>query len=219
MRTLLVEDDHMIGDIIVQSLKDNSFAVDWVRDGQTALDSLINQEYDLILLDLGLPGKNGFEVLHQIRTSGNSVSLLILTAKDSIEDRIKGLDAGADDYVIKPFDMTELLARIRAVLRRKNGSASPLLTTTLITLDPATHEVSVDESLPHRLSSREFSLLYTLMLRPGAILSRQELEERVYGWGEEVESNAIEFIIHSIRKKIGATVIQNVRGVGWMVAK
>ncbi|HRW29343.1 MAG: response regulator transcription factor [Alphaproteobacteria bacterium] len=219
MRTLLVEDDHMIGDIIVQSLKDNSFAVDWVRDGQTALDSLINQEYDLILLDLGLPGKNGFEVLHQIRTSGNYVSLLILTAKDSIEDRIKGLDAGADDYVIKPFDMTELLARIRAVLRRKNGSASPLLTTTLITLDPATHEVSVDESLPHRLSSREFSLLYTLMLRPGAILSRQELEERVYGWGEEVESNAIEFIIHSIRKKIGATVIQNVRGVGWMVAK
>ncbi|HPF46358.1 MAG TPA: response regulator transcription factor [Emcibacteraceae bacterium] len=219
MRTLLVEDDHMIGDIIVQSLKDNSFAVDWVRDGQTALDSLINQEYDLILLDLGLPGKNGFEVLHQIRTSGSYVSLLILTAKDSIEDRIKGLDAGADDYVIKPFDMTELLARIRAVLRRKNGSASPLLTTTLITLDPATHEVSVDESLPHRLSSREFSLLYTLMLRPGAILSRQELEERVYGWGEEVESNAIEFIIHSIRKKIGATVIQNVRGVGWMVAK
>lgn len=219
MRILLAEDDWMIGDVIEQSLKDNSYAVDWVRDGQTALDSIACQKYDLILLDLGLPRKDGLEVLDQIRTKEDPVPLIIITARETIKERIKGLDSGADDYILKPFDMSELLARMRAVLRRKNRTASCVLTTNLISLDPATHEVSIENKSPHRLSSREFSLLQTLMVRPGAILSRSELEEHIYGWGEEIESNAVEFIIYSLRKKLGRNIIQNVRGVGWMVSK
>ncbi len=219
MRVLLIEDDPMIGEVIHGALKDTSYAADWVRNGQTALHTLACQHYDLILLDLGLPGKDGLTVLKSIRGKDNPVPLLIITARDGLEDRIDGLDAGADDYVLKPFEMAELLARMRAVMRRKGGMASPLLGNGLISLDPATRKANVKEGEAWQLSSREFALLQALMIRPGTILSRTELEERIYGWGEEVESNAIEFLIHALRKKLGTDAIKNVRGVGWMVSK
>lgn len=219
MRVLLIEDDPMIGEVIHGALKDASYAADWVKNGQTALHTLACQQYDLILLDLGLPGKDGLTVLKSIRARDNPVPLLIITARDGLEDRIDGLDAGADDYVLKPFEMAELLARMRAVMRRKGGVASPLLCNGLISLDPATRKASVLEGEAWQLSNREFALLQALMIRPGTILSRTELEERIYGWGEEVESNAIEFLIHALRKKLGTEVIKNVRGVGWMVSK
>ncbi|MEO6918556.1 MAG: response regulator transcription factor [Collimonas sp.] len=219
MRVLLVEDDPMIGEAIQAALKDASYAVDWVRNGKTALDTISCQHYDLILLDLGLPGKDGFEVLETIRRQDNPVPLLIITARDGLEHRLRGLDSGADDYVLKPFEMAELLARARAVLRRKGGSAAPLLSNGVVSLDPATRQASSQDQPDQQLSNREFSLLQALMLRPGAILSRSELEERIYGWGEEVESNAVEFLIHALRKKLGSATIKNVRGVGWMVSK
>ena len=219
MRVLLVEDDPMIGDAIQGALKDASYAADWVKDGQTALTTLGCQHYDLVLLDLGLPGKDGLEVLASIRAKDNPVPLLIITARDGLNDRLRGLDGGADDYVSKPFQMAELLARMRAVLRRKGGTASPALTNGVVSLDPATKEASVNGGSPVQLSNREFSLLQALLVRPGAILSRSELEDRIYGWGEEVESNAVEFLIHALRRKLGSEVIKNVRGVGWMVSK
>ncbi len=219
MRVLLVEDDPMIGEAIREALKDGSYAVDWIRNGQTALETLACQEYDLVLLDLGLPGKDGMDVLNSLRASNNRVPLLIITARDGVEERIRGLDTGADDYLLKPFHMAELLARMRAVFRRKGGTASPVLTNGAVSLDPATHEAKMHEGPSVRLSNREFALLQALMVRPGAILSRSELEERIYGWGEEVESNAVEFLIHGLRKKLGSEVIKNVRGVGWMVSK
>ena len=219
MRVLLVEDDRMIGEAVQGALKDASYAVDWVRDGQGALDALGCQAYDLMLLDLGLPGKDGLEILRGIRGRNNPVPVLIITARDGLDDRIRGLDAGADDYVTKPFEMAELLARMRAVARRRRGPGLPLLANGFLSLDPASREASVAGGEAHRLSNREFALLQALMLRPGAILSRSELEDRIYGWGEEVESNAVEFLIHSLRKKLGAGSIKNVRGVGWMVAK
>ncbi|MDD2809354.1 response regulator transcription factor [Rhodoferax sp.] len=218
MRVLLVEDDRMIGDVVSQSLKDESYAVDWVRDGQTALDTLATQVYDVVLLDLGLPKKDGMEVLRGIRAKNNPVPVLVITARDTLDDRIRGLDSGADDYILKPFEMAELLARMRAVVRRKGGVAGPVLTNGVISLDPATREVDLNGEAVG-LSGREFSLLMALMVRPGAILSRSDLEDRIYGWNEEVESNAVEFIIHALRKKLGAEVIKNVRGMGWMVAK
>lgn len=219
MRVLLAEDDPMIGEAIQAALKDASYAVDWVRNGKTALDTLACQHYDLLLLDLGLPGKDGFEVLDAIRRQDNPLPLLIITARDGLEHRLRGLDGGADDYILKPFEMAELLARARAVLRRKGGSATPVLSNGALTLDPATRLASNLEQPAQQLSNREFALLQALMLRPGAILSRSELEERIYGWGEEVESNAVEFLIHALRKKLGSAAIKNVRGVGWMVSK
>jgi two-component system OmpR family response regulator len=159
------------------------------------------------------------DVLRTIRSKNDPVPLLIMTARDAVESRIQGLDGGADDYVLKPFEMAELLARMRAVLRRKAGAAAPLLSNGAVTLDPSTREACLGGSEPVRLSNREFALLQALMVRPGAILSRDELEERIYGWGEEVESNAIDFLIHALRKKLGSEVIRNVRGVGWMVPK
>lgn len=219
MRVLLTEDDPMIGEAIQAALKDASYAVDWVRNGKTALDTLACQHYDLLLLDLGLPGKDGFEVLDAIRRQDNPLPLLIITARDGLEHRLRGLDGGADDYILKPFEMAELLARARAVLRRKGGSATPVLSNGALTLDPATRLASNLEQPAQQLSNREFALLQALMLRPGAILSRSELEERIYGWGEEVESNAVEFLIHALRKKLGSAAIKNVRGVGWMVSK
>lgn len=219
MRVLLVEDDPMIGEAIQGALKDASYAADWVKDGQTALTTLGCQHYDLVLLDLGLPGKDGLEVLASIRAKDNPVPLLIITARDGLDDRLRGLDGGADDYVSKPFQMAELLARMRAVMRRKGGTASPALTNGVVSLDPATKEASVNGGSPVQLSNREFSLLQALLVRPGAILSRSELEDRIYGWGEEVESNAVEFLIHALRRKLGSEVIKNVRGVGWMVSK
>jgi two-component system OmpR family response regulator len=219
MRVLLVEDDPMIGEAIQGALKDASYAADWVRNGQAALTTLGCQHYDLVLLDLGLPGKDGLEVLHSIRTKNNPVPLLIITARDGLDDRLRGLDGGADDYVLKPFEMAELLARMRAVLRRKGGSAIPVLSNGVVSLDPATREAVVNGSTAVQLSSREYSLLQALLIRPGAILSRSDLEDRLYGWGDEVESNAVEFLIHALRRKLGSEIIKNVRGVGWMVSK
>lgn len=220
MRALLVEDDPMIGDIVACSLKDNAYAVDWVKNGNDALASFKAQHYDVVLLDLGLPGKDGFFILNEIRKNTSPVPVLILTARDALEDRLRGLDGGADDYIVKPFEMSELLARIRAVMRRNNGTATPVLTNGELALDPSTHEVIVQASQSRfQLSNREFSLLEALMLRPGSILSRSNLEDRIYGWGEEVESNAIEFLIHALRKKLGRDAIKNVRGVGWLVSK
>jgi two-component system OmpR family response regulator len=219
MRVLLVEDDAMIGEAIQGSLKDASFAADWVKNGQTALTTLAAQHYDMVLLDLGLPGKDGMEVLRVVREKNNPVPLLIITARDGLDDRIRGLDGGADDYVLKPFEMSELLARMRAVLRRKGGTAAPQLSNGILSLDPATREVSAQGMPALLLSNREYALLSALMIRPGAILSRADLEDRVYGWGEEVESNAIEYLIHALRKKLGAASIKNVRGMGWMVSK
>lgn len=219
MRVLLIEDDPMIGDAIQGALKDASYAADWVKNGQTALNTLACQNYDLILLDLGLPGKDGLDVLKSIRGNENPVPVLIITARDGLDDRIRGLDSGADDYVLKPFEMAELLARMRAVLRRKGGLAVPVLSNGIVSLDTATREARANGGEALQLSNREFALLQALMMRPGAILSRSELEERIYGWGEEVESNAVEFLIHALRKKLGGTVIKNVRGVGWMVSK
>ena len=189
-----------------------------MRDGQAALTTIQSQSYDVVLLDLGLPKKDGMDVLHSIRSKDNPVPLLVISARDALEDRIRGLDGGADDYVLKPFEMAELLARMRAVVRRKGGSSGPVLSNGVLTLDPSTREATV-KGVTSRLSGREFSLLQALLIRPGAILSRNELEDRIYGWGEEVESNAVEFLIHSLRKKMGSDTIKNVRGLGWMVSK
>ncbi len=218
MRILFVEDDLMIGEAVFASLKDASYAVDWVRDGETALSSIDVYPYDVVLLDLNLPKVDGMDVLRKIRSAKNNVPILIITARDAVEDRISGLDAGADDYILKPFAIGELLARIRVAIRRRSGLSSPLLSGGGITLNPATHEASYGNTT-YLLSAKEFALLQAFLLSPGIILSRTELEDRLYGWNEEVKSNAIEFLIHSLRKKLGADVIKNVRGAGWMVSK
>ncbi|KVV41218.1 XRE family transcriptional regulator [Burkholderia ubonensis] len=219
MRILLVEDDPMIGEAVHAALKDASYATDWVTDGARALTAFTAQHYDLVLLDLGLPGRDGFDVLAGIRAQDATAPLIVVTARDGLDDRLRGLDGGADDYIVKPFEMAELLARIRVAIRRHAGSAAPVLSNGVVSLDPATREAAVDGLAPVQLSNREFSLLRALLVRPGAILSRRELEDRLYGWGEEVESNAVEFLIHSLRRKLGSAVIKNVRGVGWMVSR
>ena len=216
MRILLIEDDRMVGAAIVQALKDDAYAVDWVTDGQSAIEAAEVETYDLALLDLGLPKKDGLEVLRRFRKGRSLLPVIIVTARDSIDDRISGLDFGADDYLTKPFEMGELLARMRAILRRQGSGGPAILSNGAIRLDPATREASyAGES--SQLTAREFALLQALLSRPGVILSRQDLERRIYGWNEEVESNAVEFLIHAVRKKIGAASIRNVRGVGWMV--
>ncbi len=216
MRLLLVEDDHMIGEAVRLGLRKQGVAVDWVQDGNAAKTALSTETFDLVLLDLGLPRLDGLQVLKWLRGAGNKVPVLILTARDSVNDRIKGLDAGADDYLVKPFDFDELAARVRAVLRRQSGRAENLVEHLGVTLDPASHEVT-RAGEPVSLSHREFALLEALLERPGQVLSRAQLEERLYGWGEEVESNAVEVHIHNLRKKLGADYIQNVRGVGYKV--
>ncbi len=219
MRILLIEDDAMIGAAVEEALKDAAYAVDWIRDGRLAALAAESEPYALILLDLGLPSRDGLAVLGDIRRAGNAAPVLILTARDEVDDRIRGLDRGADDYLTKPFAMTELLARMRAVLRRRTTRADPVLRSATLALDPSTRIARVDDGPAVRLSRREFALLEALMARPGAILSRAQLEERIYGWGEEVESNAIEFLLHALRKKLGSGHIKNVRGVGWMVSR
>ncbi len=218
MRILLVEDDPMIGAAVSLALRDAAYSVDWVRDGITANSVLELSEHQCVLLDLGLPRRDGFEVLRQLRQSGSAVPVIVITARDEIEDRIKGLDLGADDYLVKPFDVSELLARLRAVVRRLGGQSNPCLSNGKVSLDQASREASCGDIVA-LLSAREFSLLQALLLRPGTILTRTELEDRIYGWNEEVESNAIDFLIHGVRKKLGAGVIKNVRGAGWMVEK
>lgn len=216
MRLLLVEDDGMIGEAVRLGLRKQGLAVDWVQDGAAAKAALGAESFDLVLLDLGLPKLDGLQVLKWLRGTGSKVPVLILTARDSVNDRIHGLDAGADDYIVKPFDFDELAARVRAVQRRHSGRAENLVEHLGITLDPASHAVTRDGE-PVNLSHREFALLEALLERPGQVLSRTQLEERLYGWGEEVESNAVEVHIHNLRKKLGAEYIQNVRGVGYRV--
>lgn len=217
MRILLVEDDAMIGESVQEGLHGEHYAVDWVRDGRGAELALGNQVYDLVLLDLGLPKKQGLEVLADYRKRGGVAPVLILTARDATPDRVKGLDAGADDYLVKPFDLDELFARVRALLRRHAGRAQPGISHAGLTLDPASHEASFQGQLL-TLSAREFALLQALLDPPGRVLSLAQLEEKLYGWNEEIESNAVEVYIHRLRKKLGADFIRNVRGVGYKVA-
>ena len=220
MRILLVEDDAMISESICASLKDASYAVDSVDNGQIVETAVRSQNYDIVLLDLGLPGKDGLMVLKILRQSHPHLPVIILTARDDIDSRLSGLDGGADDYMIKPFDMSELLARMRVALRQRSNQATSQLHNGPIVLDLSNYQVSIDgieQSI--LLSNKEFSILQALILHPGQIYSRSELEDKVYGWGEEVESNAIDFLIHALRKKIGKEYIKNIRGVGWMVSK
>ncbi len=206
----------MIGAAVVEALRDAAYAVDWVRDGDLAVEASRSETYDIALLDLGLPVTDGLDVLKTIRTDSTRLPVIILTARDALSDRIRGLDLGADDYLVKPFEVAELLARMRAVLRREGSGAPPVLTNGELHLDPATREATYSGERAV-LSAREFALLQALLNRPGTILSRAELERQIYGWSEEVESNAVEFLIHAVRRKLGASVIRNVRGVGWMV--
>jgi len=218
MRLLLAEDDLMIGAGVQRGLKQEGFAVDWVQDGRAAEHALAERVHDLLVLDLGLPRKEGLDVLRAMRGRGDARPVLIVTARDAVDDRVAGLDAGADDYVVKPFELAELAARIRALLRRSAGRAHPVIAYGDIELDPVTRETRVRGD-PVGLSPREFALLEALLARPGAILSRAQLEEKLYGWNEEVESNAVEVHLHALRRKLGADAIRNVRGVGWMIAK
>ena len=218
MRVLLAEDDPMIGASVRHGLRQDGFAVDWVEDGRAAELALAEGVHDALVLDLGLPRRSGLEVLGAMRKSGDTRPVLVLTARDAIADRVAGLDAGADDYVVKPFDLNELSARLRALLRRGTGRAGRLLASGDVEIDPASREVRFKgESLA--VSPREFALLEALLTRPGVILSRAQLEDKLYGWNDPVESNAVEVHIHSLRKKLGADFIRNVRGVGWMVAR
>jgi len=216
MRLLLLEDDPMIGEAIRAGLKRDGFAVDWVRAADAAQHALDSEPFELLLLDLGLPGGDGLELLEALRGRGSTLPVLIITARDALADRVAGLDAGADDYLVKPFDLDELAARIRALLRRRSGRSEPRLEHLGVALEPATHRVTRD-GVEVALSPREFALLELLLERPGAILSRSQLEERLYGWGEEIESNAVEVHIHGLRRKLGAQFIRTVRGVGYRV--
>lgn len=218
MRILLVEDDPQIGSAIASALDDAGMAADWVEDGEAALASVDAGAFELVLLDIGLPKRDGLSVLRQIRQQQNSVPVIIITARDAVEDRIAGLDLGADDYLVKPFSVAELMARLRAVARRHGGNAQPLLSNGDITLNPADKSASyLDSELV--LTGKEYRLLHALLVTPGRLFSREELEEKVYSWEEEVSSNAIEFLIHSLRRKTDKSAIKNVRGLGWMVPK
>ena len=219
MKILLVEDNQELSSWLSRLLGQSGYVVESAFTGEEAEHFLLTQQYDAILLDLMLPGMKGQTVLKHLRDIHDDVPVLIISARDALEQRLRGLDGGADDYLLKPFEMAELLARMRAVLRRKGGNAAPLLGNGVVALDPATRQASVAGVAPQQLSSREFALLQALLMRPGAILSRSELEDRIYGWGEEVQSNAVEFLIHALRRKLGSEVIKNVRGVGWMVSK
>jgi len=214
MRILLVEDDEMIGDAVRKGLRDEGAAVDWVRSVRHAELALEGATYDAVLLDLGLPGGDGLDLLRALRGRGDDTPMLILTARDAVSDRVAGLDAGADDYLVKPFALDELSARVRALLRRRAGRVDPQLRHGELVVDPATREVRLAGE-PVSLSAREYAVLLALMERPAAVLSRAQLEERVYGWGEEVGSNAIEVHVHALRRKLGAQTIRTIRGVGY----
>jgi DNA-binding response OmpR family regulator len=217
MRVLLVEDDEMIGQSLVQALGGNGWSVDWVKDGVLAQSALADGDYACVLLDLGLPKRDGIEVLRKARADGDHTPVLVLTARDGIDDRITGLDIGADDYLVKPYEFRELLARMRAIIRRRDGAAHSVIGGAEVQLDLTTREVLV-QGERSQLSQREFSLLHALLERPGALLSRDQLENRIYGWGEEVSSNAVDVLIHGMRRKLGADTIRNVRGLGWRIA-
>ena len=216
MRLLLVEDDPMIGASVERSLRASGHAVDWAKDGVSAADALRGEPYEAVVLDLGLPGRGGLDVLRDLRRRGDRTPVLVATARDAVADRVAGLDAGADDYLVKPFDLAELAARLRAVQRRSEGRAAPRLEHAGLVLDPASHEVTMDGT-PVSLSAREFEILHALLEHPGRPLSRTRLEERLYGWGDEVESNAVEVHVHALRRKLGARWIKTLRGVGYVV--
>lgn len=218
MRLLLVEDDTMIGEAVLDLLRAEKYAVDWVKDGVMAETALAAQQYDLVLLDLGLPRRDGLEVLRNLRARKSRIPVLVATARDGVPQRIAGLDAGADDYVLKPYDLDELLARIRALLRRAAGRAEPSYDYKGVRITPATREVTVNDQAVV-LSAREWAVLEPLIARPGMVLSRAQLEEKLYGWKDEISSNAVEVYIHGLRRKLGADLIQNVRGVGYMVPR
>lgn len=217
MRILLIEDDAMIGESLSESLSGEHYAVDWVRDGRAAELALLHDVYDLVLLDLGLPRKQGLDVLRDYRKRDGRAPVLIITARDTTEERVQGLDTGADDYLVKPFSLDELFARIRALLRRASGRASPEIRYGDLLLNPITHQVLL-AGKPLELSAREFALLYALFNPAGAVVSREALMDSLYSWGEEVESNTIEVYIHQLRKKLGSDMIRTIRGVGYMLA-
>lgn len=217
MRLLLVEDDDLLGAAIARGLEQEGFAVDWVRDGAGADHGLRLGEFDALVLDLGLPGeRDGIEVLRDLRRDGSALPVLILTARDSIDDRVLGLDHGADDYLVKPFDIRELCARLRALVRRRGGTAAPLLRHDALCLDPARRSVSRD-GVPVELSRREFAVLWALLENVGRVLSRERIEESLYGWNEPVDSNAVEVHVHHLRRKLGRDLIRTVRGVGYVI--
>lgn len=218
MRILLVEDDAMIAQPLREALQRAGYAADWVRDGAAADAALATQAYDLVLLDLGLPRRDGLAVLRTLRGRGVRTPVLVVTARDAVADRIAGLDAGADDYLLKPFDIDELLARVRALIRRSAGRAEPVFTLRNVALDPATRQATVDGQ-PVQLSSREWAVLEPMVLRPGVVYSRPQLEEKLYGWKEDISSNAVEVYIHGLRKKLGADLIRTVRGLGYVVPR
>ncbi len=216
MRVLVVEDDSMIGQSLCSALRQSGYAVDWVREGREADTALLGERFALVLLDLGLPQRDGLEVLGAMRARKDSTPVIVVTARDSLSDRVRGLDAGADDYIVKPFELDELLARMRAVVRRHAGRGQSAIAVGGVTLDPSTREVTRNGT-SLALSAREYAVLEALMLRPGAILSRAQLEDRLYGWGEELESNAISVYVHQLRRKLGEGFIHTVRGVGYYV--
>ena len=217
MRALIVEDDSMIGRAILSGLKNAGYAADWVRDGQEAEAAMANGTYDIALLDLTLPRRNGLEILKSLRRSKNELPVVVITASDSVAHRVAGLDGGADDYLTKPFDLDELLARARAVIRRRAGRSCPEITHGVLTIDPTKREV-VYRGSPVQLSAREFTVLEKLMQEPGTVVSRAKLEDAVYGWGEEIESNSVEVHLHNLRHKLEPNLIRNVRGVGYRIA-
>lgn len=216
MRILLVEDDDLIGDAIKNGLEQEKYTADWVKDGNSAILAMKNETFDLVVLDIGLPQRSGLEVLKEVRGSGNVTPVLVLTARDTVSDRVAGLDSGADDYLAKPFDMDELVARIRALLRRSRGRANPILTHGDISLDPAAHKVTRAGEVVE-LSGREFAILQVLMEYHGKVMSKSRLEEELYGWSSDVESNTVEVYIHHLRKKLGSDLIRTIRGVGYMI--
>jgi two-component system OmpR family response regulator len=218
MRVLLIEDDAMLGSALVQALKAAGMSADWVRDGHLGLEALAVGGHGIVLLDLGLPGRSGLEILQARRDAGDARPILLISARDELDSRVGGLDLGADDYLVKPFEIRELLARIRSAIRRNSGQAVSTLQSKEIMLDLLSHEATY-RGRCHVLPHREFSLLQALMIRPGRILSRNQIEEQLYGWGEEVESNAINVLIYYLRQKFDKDIIRNVRGAGWMVPK
>jgi DNA-binding response OmpR family regulator len=217
VRLLLVEDDAMIGESVAAGLGADGYAVDWVRDGRAAELAIDTHPYALVLLDLGLPKLDGIELLKRVRSRRIDLPVLIITARDTVRDRIAGLDAGADDYLVKPFALDELSARVRALLRRASGRAAPLIERGALTLNPATHEVRL-KGAPVEVSAREYALLEALAEHPGSVVSRAQLEEKLYGWNETVGSNAVEVHIHNLRRKLGEDAIRNVRGLGYRLA-
>ncbi|AYB63395.1 response regulator transcription factor [Ralstonia solanacearum] len=230
MRVLLVEDDDMIGEAVRKGLRQDGFAIDWVSDGEAAVQAVgapgaaaaaaesSASMFDLMLLDLGLPKRDGLDVVHEVRRRGIALPILILTARDAVADRVAGLNAGADDYLVKPFDLQELAARMHALLRRQGGRADPLMRHGDVLLNPVTREV-LRAGVPVKLSGREFAVLHALLSRPGKVWSIAQLQDNLYGWDEEVGSNTVEVYIHALRKKLGSHFIQNIRGVGYVIPR